>query len=132
MNLLYVSGHRFIKCANGDLYTTGQMGEKYFYRFKGVFEHVTVIGFYENENEGNALKKVEIVNKNIEFLDYLLVEGSNFPVLNEIFTAKKISRLSKSLIRKYDRVATKAPSLVACKAVGEAKKNRVSCYVELV
>ena len=113
MKLLYVSGHRFIKCNNGDVYTTGQMGANYFSRFEESFDSITVIGYYENENEGNSSKKVEKINNDSSFLSYHLVEGSQINIIGQVFTTYKIRKAFRSLIKSHDKIATKAPSLIA-------------------
>lgn len=98
MKLLYVSGHRFIKCNNGDVYTTGQMGANYFSRFEESFDSITVIGYYENENEGNSSKKVEKINNDSSFLSYHLVEGSQINIVGQVFTTYKIRKALRSWI----------------------------------
>jgi glycosyltransferase involved in cell wall biosynthesis len=132
MNLLYVSGHRFIKCTNGEIYTTGQMGENYFARFKQSFDRVTVIGFYEEEISKNKSRKIEKIAKDSTFLSYCLIKSSEVPIFRNVFTSYKIMRTFKSLIKSYDIIATKAPSFVSSYAVKIAKKKQIPCYVELV
>lgn len=132
MNLLYVSEHRFIKSLNGEIYTTGQMGEKYFSRFKNSFKRVTVIGLCEDETHSNRIKRVERINCESDFLRYHLIRKSPNQMFGKISDYFKIKKAYKDCLKFYDRVATKAPSLIAGFVSRVAKNNNILCYVELV
>src|SRR5690625_3395330 len=130
MKLLYVSSHRYIKTKSGDIYTTGQMGENYFNRFRNFFKSVTVIGLCEEETEENIGKIIDRVDVDSDFLTYNLVKSTG-TALGVIWTLRKIKKKYIELLPSYDRVATKSPSLVANTAVKIAHKYNLPILVEM-
>lgn len=131
MKLLYVSNHRFIKNNAGEIFTTGQMGEKYFERFKEYFDSITIIGLCEQENRNNTLKKIEKININADKLSYIFINanGSNLGRLKAIY---RIRKKYLEIIHNYDRISTKSPSMIALAAVNNANKVDKPVLVEMV
>lgn len=131
MKLLYVSEHRFIKKKNGDVFTTGQMSENYFSRFKDGFEQVSVIGLCEDENEANTGKIIERVDLNSDFVQYVLIHSSG-TIIGRLDANRRIKKEYNKLLSFYDRVATKAPSLIIDFVVRRARIYNVPFLIEMV
>ena len=131
MKLLYVSDHRFIKNKHGEIYTTGQMSETYFDRFRDSFDTVTVIGLCEDETISNQGKEIEKVNLYSEFLEYKFIKSSG-TIWGRVSAIRKIKQEYIKLLNSYDRVATKSPSLVNSFVVKFARKKRIPILIEVV
>lgn len=131
MKLLYVSDHKFVRKKNGDIYTTGQMNEQYFYKFKEIFDSVTVIGLCEEENESNKLKIIEKLNLDSDFVRYIFIEVSRKKI-DRIKALLNIRKKVSALIEHYDRIATKAPSIVNGFVTKLSKKHNVPLLIEVV
>lgn len=132
MRLLYVSEHRFIRSLDGDLFTTGQMGEKYFQRFFNSFDEILVLGLVENENSTNTHKKVERIYNYSSKLKYHLIDIKNNKPLTKLYGINSIIRELISKLTDYNRVATKAPSLISFITILITNKKKIPNYIELV
>ena len=130
MKLLYVSDHRFIIDSNGEIYTTGQMNEVYFSRFFDEFDSITVFGLCELKCKKNEKKMVERINTDSDKLSFELVKTSG-GLIDRIKSISQIKKQTRDSINNYDRIVTKAPSLIADYVV-KSSKTRKNVLVEVV
>jgi glycosyltransferase involved in cell wall biosynthesis len=116
---------------SGEVFTTGQMGEAYFNRFRACFECVTVIGLCEDEKQSNIGKIVESVDLNSTFVKYVFIQSSG-SIFGRYDANRNIIKQYIQLIGLHDRVATKAPSLILGFVVRLSKKYRMPVLIEVV
>ena len=130
LRLVYVSEHKFIKDQSGTIYTTGQMGNDYFERFRTIFHRILVLGSVEEINSRNERKIVDVIEKSNDYIEYIL-----FPReagVSDLLLARKLKERVKAILKEGDALAVKAPSFVAQDIVKVGKKNNVPCLVEIV
>ena len=130
MNLLYISRHTFIQSENGEIYSTGMMGNSYFEKYLPYFDTVTVLGYLCVERQSNAVKKVGRPIRSTERIHYCLAQ-SDGKAYRSMISNQALKALADAEILKADAVACKSASAAAFAAF-YAKKYRKPYMVEVV